>query len=273
MSNYNRAADDVRLSLRAARALCCVLGLSLWIWLVHAWAADPSTIPAAYSNWSECQLVSLVYPAHDCATHGIDKEHGAQLLASMSWGGKDARQLLVMIETYEQEGGQRPTYGVTEYSVDLVLFDDVKGTPVVRAVAKALLAHGGHGTLAFDHAVYSLNDLERAVAIRHPVMHQGLMTSHLYLVRQEQSSFRMVFNRSMERGFDMRESAAPGEPALVQSILQVMPRPTSMNDFKIVTRHFGWSADDSVDRLNVLRRTTELWRWDDADGVYRVLED
>jgi hypothetical protein len=247
------------------------------------------TIPEPFDKYTDVKFIRQIYPDFDAKTcllgKGIiDSEGnplGGQLYDAKIWKGEGEPKLLIMIETYTPENGQRPDYGAATYGIDLALFDKVKDELTLLAKLQNADTHSGHSSIEFDLAPYKVKPDLVAVGLRSSYQHMGIFASTLKLFLRSDKTFHPVFERNMEENtWAITGDTLEGDLSVEQmkevyqftkemaytkkATLQVVPGKGDYNHFKITENQIERQKKGTLAKKSI----TETWIWDAGKRAY-----
>jgi hypothetical protein len=224
-------------------------------------------LPSPFDRWNACDAARKLYPIYNCTSEMIDSERGGVVSTFSIWKNSGKKRLVMLFETYYLEGME--SAGAPKV-VDIALFDLVNNDLKLTTSLKDALGYRWYGGSQLDLAPYRLNRNEIAIGVRdEPGISGDWGSETLHIYRVEGSSLREIFSREMY-GAEYDESVRTFA-AVSYSVLEIIPKPSGMNDFKIVTTYYP-IEDYQENHNRVLKVTSEIWRWNETTKVYELIK-
>lgn len=246
-------------------------------------------IPEPFAAVPKAELIQALYPGYEEESGLLGKDAkdkqgkklGGQIYDAAIWKGWPDPRLLVMIETYVPENGQRPEYGAAAYSLDLAAFGLQDGKPVLQVQLRGADTHSGHSDMTFDQAPYRVTPEVRAFGLRESYLHMGHKVETLKLFIPTETGFKAIFERQMVDSLldalaDPMEGDLDAEKMKTlyednetmvfdrQAVLRVIAGAGGANEFKVTEKRRERKPDGKL----VKETISELWVWDDEQQAY-----
>ena len=242
--------------------------------IAEAETSEPETskqikLPSPFSRWNGCDLARLLYPSYNCKNCKINDKEGGSIENVAIWREGGKTHLLALFEKFGI-GNESEIIGRV---VDIALYDIKNEELKLTVSAKEVISYREYGSSYFDLAPYRLNSRETAVGVRvDPGIGGSFGLEELYLLRIKGKSFQQIFARvMMDAEYDDGYKGGLSDLLRRNSILQVIPRASSMNDFKIVTRYYRFN-NAGQEENEIVKTTSEIWRWNQKSHEYQLLK-
>jgi hypothetical protein len=229
--------------------------------------------PAPFNRWNSCDLSSMMYSGYNCKDGAISGTNLGNITKVAIWEEKDKKHLLALFETFESGAEDLPLSDSSK-NVGIAVYDLKNGELNLTASAKDVITYRWFGSSYFDLAPYQINKEERAIGIRNdPGINGTSGIEYLHLFRLLNDKLEPIFSREIIDAEYTRDKAGEIDfPNILRkdSILQIIARKTGMNALKIVTRYFRFNDDGDVDKSRIIKKTSEIWEWDDKSRSYQL---
>lgn len=227
-------------------------------------------LPPPFSNWSSCDLALKMYPEYNCQNGFINANLVGSINKAIVWNQSGKNYLLVLFETHKPgaEGLSNAEAGKT---VDLALYTLLNNEITLSASRNEIFSYRWFGSAHFDLAPYKLNSKETAFGVCfNPGISGGFREEMLCLFRLRDNAIQPIFNRYMIEtefysGYENLSNKLQAE-----SILEIVPKASGMNEFKIITHFYQFNDDEEVERDKIIKITSEIWRWNENSQEYEL---
>lgn len=226
-------------------------------------------LPPPFDRWNSCDLALKIYSNYNCQTGTIVDGRVGTINKIATWKEGSKMHLLALFETYKFGAENLPS-AESGKNVDIAVYGIDNDKLTLTASSNDISGYRWYGSSYFDLAPYTLNKDEIAFGVRvNPGIH-GVFSEGLHLFRLRGNIIQPIFYRDMidiefYNGYENLSNKLQSE-----SILQIVSKASGMNEFKVITRFYGFFEDDEVDRSKILKTTSEIWRWNEGSQVYEL---